>query len=207
MNNDDVALDDMFKASLIFDIIRGIIYLHDSLIGYHGNLKVTNCLVDSRWVLKLSDFGLQVFRSEWPNVSDILSEDIIDEALCESLLYRAPELLTAETITGFHVAGLQKADAYSFAIILHELHLQQGPFGYPSLLPSEVLKKVLFQDTKEPFRPDMSNWTEYRNDYIDILLFEAWSENPYLRPDFKVWHIHNLLFNPLFENSTLQQRI
>ena len=72
-NNEDVNLDDMFKASLIFDIIRGMIYLHESPIGYHGNLKITNCLVDSRWVLKLSDFGLQVFRSEWPNVSEILS--------------------------------------------------------------------------------------------------------------------------------------
>ena len=62
INNEDVNLDDMFKASLIFDIIRGMIYLHDSPIGYHGNLKLTNCLVDSRWVLKLTDFGLQILH-------------------------------------------------------------------------------------------------------------------------------------------------
>jgi len=33
-------------------------YLHHSSIKYHGNLKSRNCVVDSRWVLKLTDYGL-----------------------------------------------------------------------------------------------------------------------------------------------------
>lgn len=32
-------------------------YLHNSPIKFHGNLKSRNCVVDSRWVLKLTDFG------------------------------------------------------------------------------------------------------------------------------------------------------
>ena len=35
-----------------------MIFLHDSPIRSHGNLKTSNCLVNSRWVLKISDFGL-----------------------------------------------------------------------------------------------------------------------------------------------------
>lgn len=44
-----------------------MLYLHDSPLRYHGNLKTSNCLVDSRWVLKLTDFGLQEFKKDSEN--------------------------------------------------------------------------------------------------------------------------------------------
>ncbi|XP_070503442.1 speract receptor [Chironomus tepperi] len=62
LENDDVKLDNMFIASLVFDLIRGMTYLHDSPLKVHGNLCTSNCLIDSRWVVKLSDFGLYAFK-------------------------------------------------------------------------------------------------------------------------------------------------
>lgn len=80
MENEDVKLDNMFIASLVGDILRvnpkikpvlenqliftpkGMIFLHDSPIKVHGSLHSGNCLVDSRWVVKLSDFGLYEFK-------------------------------------------------------------------------------------------------------------------------------------------------
>lgn len=42
-------------------------YLHNSYIGCHGNLKSSNCVVDSRFVLKITDYGLVSFRSSCEN--------------------------------------------------------------------------------------------------------------------------------------------
>ena len=36
--------------------------LHKTSIGYHGNLKSTNVLVDSYWICKVADYGMQTFR-------------------------------------------------------------------------------------------------------------------------------------------------
>lgn len=36
-------------------------YLHKGPIGSHGRLKSSNCVIDSRWVCKVSDFGLNKF--------------------------------------------------------------------------------------------------------------------------------------------------
>lgn len=60
--NEDLFLDHMFISSLVSDILKGIIYLHDSDIVSHGNLRSSNCLVDSRWVCQLTDFGLHEFK-------------------------------------------------------------------------------------------------------------------------------------------------
>ena len=62
-NSEGPRLKPLFIASLSLDLICGLTYLHDSDLRFHGNLKTTNCVVDSRWVLKLTDFGLTAFRN------------------------------------------------------------------------------------------------------------------------------------------------
>lgn len=71
LENEDVKLDNMFIASMIADIIRGMIYLHESPIKYHGLLCTSNCLIDSRWVVKISDFGLHAFKKGVEDNPDI----------------------------------------------------------------------------------------------------------------------------------------
>ena len=39
-------------------------YIHQSPIGCHGRLRSSNCVVDNRFVLKLTDFGLPTFLGQ-----------------------------------------------------------------------------------------------------------------------------------------------
>ena len=52
-------------------------FIHNSELRFHGNLKSSNCVVDSRFVLKLTDFGLQSLR-----VNDIV--DVEEHAYWKS---------------------------------------------------------------------------------------------------------------------------
>ena len=54
LGNDNHKLDATFKLSFMMDIVNAIIYLHKSVIMSHGNLKSSNCLVDARWIVKVT---------------------------------------------------------------------------------------------------------------------------------------------------------
>lgn len=58
---DEIKLDWSFRLSLLTDLVRGMRYLHSSPLRIHGSLTSRNCTVDARWVLKVTDYGLNQF--------------------------------------------------------------------------------------------------------------------------------------------------
>ncbi|NXA15368.1 GUC2C protein, partial [Sapayoa aenigma] len=54
---DGTFMDWEFKISVMYDIAKGMSYLHSSKTEVHGRLKSTNCVVDNRMVVKITDFG------------------------------------------------------------------------------------------------------------------------------------------------------
>uniref|UniRef100_A0A915KRV3 Guanylate cyclase n=1 Tax=Romanomermis culicivorax TaxID=13658 RepID=A0A915KRV3_ROMCU len=56
--NEAIKMDPTFQASLIRDVVTGLCYLHDSPVGYHGLLYSKNCLIDNRWTVKLTNYGI-----------------------------------------------------------------------------------------------------------------------------------------------------
>lgn len=196
IENEDIKLDDLFIASLIHDLIKvsyiclsmflplivtvtlqGMIYIHDSALNFHGNLKSSNCVVTSRWMLQITDFGLHDLRHCAEN------ESIGEHQFYRSQFWKAPEILR-----NCNVYGSQKADIYAFAIILYEVIGRKGPFGQVVFEPKEIIEMVKQEPdvNEEPYRPDIECISDSSNcaDYIIVCIKESWSENPDDRPDF-----------------------
>ncbi|XP_053159133.1 atrial natriuretic peptide receptor 1-like isoform X2 [Hemicordylus capensis] len=113
--NEDIPLNWGFRFSFATDIVQGMAYLHQHRI-YHGRLKSTNCVIDDRWVCKISDYGLQSYRKE-----DSLSA-FNSSHQHFTQMYLAPE---AHSIPNFEPTPA--ADVYSYAIILLEIATRSDP--------------------------------------------------------------------------------
>uniref|UniRef100_A0AAZ1XRG9 Guanylate cyclase n=1 Tax=Oreochromis aureus TaxID=47969 RepID=A0AAZ1XRG9_OREAU len=167
LSNEEVRLDWMFKSSLLMDLIRGMKYLHHRDI-IHGRLKSRNCVVDGRFVLKVTDYG---FNDIW------IAQNIDTDEKPEDLLWTAPELLRSSSQRR---RGTFAGDVYSFSIVCQEVVSRSAPFCMLDMPPKEIINKV-----KEPpplCRPVISV-EEAPVDVIQVMK-QAWSEEPERRPTF-----------------------
>ena len=100
-----------------------MIYLHESDLEIHGNLKSSNCVITSRWVLQLTDFGLFELRNA---ASQSTYDSSAPHPYFQNLLWKSPELLREKSGLS---NGSQKGDVYAFAIIMYEIYGRKGPYG------------------------------------------------------------------------------
>ncbi|XP_028388772.1 heat-stable enterotoxin receptor [Phyllostomus discolor] len=159
---DGTFMDWEFKISVLYDIAKGMSYLHSSKTEVHGRLKSTNCVVDSRMVVKITDFGC---NSILPARKD---------------LWTAPEHLRQASIS-------QKGDVYSYAIIAQEIILRKETFYTLSCRDqNEKIFRVENSIGVKPFRPDLFLETaEEKEVEVYLLVKNCWEEDPEKRPDFK----------------------
>uniref|UniRef100_A0A6Q2ZFK7 Guanylate cyclase n=1 Tax=Esox lucius TaxID=8010 RepID=A0A6Q2ZFK7_ESOLU len=179
MESESITLDWMFRYSLINDIVKGMAFLHNSVIVSHGNLKSSNCVVDSRFVLKITDYGLASFREKSP------FEDT--HSYYARKLWAAPELLRTDCPPA---CGTQKGDIYSFGIILQELALLKGVFYIEGEThsPKEIVERVALGQW--PYlRPSLC--PQSHSEELGQLMQRCWSEDVNERPEFH--HIKLLL--------------
>ncbi|XP_046551742.1 guanylate cyclase 32E-like [Haliotis rubra] len=193
IQNKDPPLDDMFVSSLLADLIRGMTFIHDSRIVSHGNLKSSNCLVDSRWVLQITDFGLYSLYTSSQSSKH-------ENKYYNRLKWKAPELLQ----DGVHEPrGTQKGDVYSFSLILYDIHGRNGPWGDTDLTAKEIVQRVRQRIPHKLFRPPTD--TLKCQPYIIECMRDCWAESPDARPDFKMIKqklriMHHGLKNNIFDN-------
>ncbi|XP_077432020.1 atrial natriuretic peptide receptor 1 isoform X1 [Vanacampus margaritifer] len=180
LENDSITLDWMFKYSLINDIVKGMLFLHNSVLLSHGKLKSSNCVVDNRFVLKITDYGLSSLQADGRSAKDA-------HAYYAQRLWMAPELLRMEAPPP---QGTQKGDVYSFGIVLQEVALRQGVFyldGDP-LSPKEVVDRVVLGEWP-CLRPSVD--PHAHSPELGQLMQRCWAEEPTERPEFN--HIRMLL--------------
>lgn len=46
-------------------------YLHNTSVKFHGNLTSTRCVIDSHWVVKITDWGLHEFKAGQENTKSL----------------------------------------------------------------------------------------------------------------------------------------
>ncbi|XP_014738116.1 PREDICTED: heat-stable enterotoxin receptor isoform X1 [Sturnus vulgaris] len=159
---DGTFMDWEFKISVMYDIAKGMSYLHSSKTEVHGRLKSTNCVVDNRMVVKITDFG------------------------CNSILPPRKDLWTAPEHLR-HADVSQKGDVYSYGIIAQEIILRRETFYTGHCRDNrEKLYRVESGKGAKPFRPDLTLETVgERQMEVYTLVKSCWEEDPEKRPDFK----------------------
>ncbi|NXM08435.1 GUC2C protein, partial [Tyrannus savana] len=159
---DGTFMDWEFKISVMYDIAKGMSYLHSSKTEVHGRLKSTNCVVDNRMVVKITDFG------------------------CNSILPPRRDLWTAPEHLR-HADTSQKGDVYSYGIIAQEIILRRETFYTRQCWDNrEKLYRVESGKGVKPFRPDLTlEKVGERQTEVYTLVKSCWEEDPEKRPDFK----------------------
>ncbi|XP_055450336.1 retinal guanylyl cyclase 1 [Psammomys obesus] len=162
----DIKLDWMFKSSLLLDLIKGMRYLHHRGVA-HGRLKSRNCVVDGRFVLKVTDHG----HGRLLEAQRVLPEP----PSAEDQLWTAPELLRDPALER---RGTLAGDVFSLAIIMQEVVCRSTPYAMLELPPEEVIRRVR---TPPPLCRPLVSMDLAPKECIQLMA-QCWAEQPELRP-------------------------
>ncbi|VDM41191.1 unnamed protein product [Toxocara canis] len=169
-----ITMDAFFVCCLMKDIIAGIDAIQHSFLQQHGRLTSKCCLIDDRWQIKISDFGLRSIR-------------IAEKRSKHDLLWVAPEVIRDED-----PIGTVEGDIYSFAIICSEIITQRSAWDIDNR--SESLEELLYMIKRGgsvPLRPTLATEITDLDPALLHLVRDCWSENPAERPNAET--IKNLL--------------
>ncbi|XP_041625831.1 retinal guanylyl cyclase 1 [Vulpes lagopus] len=162
----DIKLDWMFKSSLLLDLIKGMRYLHHRGVA-HGRLKSRNCVVDGRFVLKVTDHG----HARLMEAQRVL----LEPPSAEDQLWTAPELLRDPALER---RGTLPGDVFSLGIIMQEVVCRSAPYAMLELTPEEVVERV--RSPPPLCRPSVS-MDQAPVECIQLMK-QCWAEHPDLRP-------------------------
>ncbi|KAJ4836321.1 Leucine-rich repeat receptor-like protein kinase pxc1 [Turnera subulata] len=160
-----IPLDWTTRISLVLGAARGLAKIHEEYNAAklpHGNVKSSNVLLDKNGVACISDFGLSLLLNP-------------AHAIARLGGYRAPEQAEIKRLS-------QKADVYSFGVLLLEVLTGRAPSQYPSPtrprmeeeeqdldLPKWVRSVVKEEWTAEVFDQELLRYKNIEEELLSML--------------------------------------
>eukprot|EP00271_Cylindrocystis_brebissonii_P001072 TRINITY_DN11321_c0_g1_i2.p1 TRINITY_DN11321_c0_g1~~TRINITY_DN11321_c0_g1_i2.p1 ORF type:complete len:960 (-),score=191.25 TRINITY_DN11321_c0_g1_i2:934-3813(-) len=150
------------RLRMALDVAQGMNYLHNAKPPIvHRDLKSPNLLVDYNWTVKVGDFGLSKTKH---------ATFLTAKSGKGTPQWMAPEVLRNEYSN-------EKADVYSFAIILWELAMEEPPWN--GLNPMQVVGAVGYMEKRPPLSDKL-------DPQLAQLITDCWKTDPRERPPFEV---------------------
>ncbi|KAI1723445.1 adenylate and guanylate cyclase catalytic domain-containing protein [Ditylenchus destructor] len=177
INDLDFQLDNTFRSAFLRDILKGIQYLHKSAVGFHGLLSLQSVLIDTNWVLKLTNFGIVNLLNKAIEREQLKMIEIIP---LTTYMTAAPENLTDVSYGRTYPHGSAVGDIYSFGMILYHILFRLAPFDRTTLSPKEILEEI----KKRNLKPIVENTLPEERPLVDAME-QCWQRNPELRPKLR----------------------
>lgn len=165
-----LPMDGVFIQSMLTDLITGLCFIHDSFIKRHGRLTSLVCVVDDRWQVKISYYGLTYLKE-------------LENRTVEEMLWTAPEIVRGQA----DPMGTQEGDVYSFAIIASELVTKKTAWDIDNRKETaEDIVQQIRVPSMEPLRPtvEIDQHVEVPQALVHLIR-ECWSEEPRHRHPMK----------------------
>lgn len=160
-----IPLDWTTRISLVLGAARGLAKIHEEYATSripHGNVKSSNVLLDKNGVACISDFGLSLLLNPVHAIARLGG-------------YKAPEQAEIKRLS-------QKADVYSFGVLLLEVLTGKAPSQYPSPsrprieeeeqpvdLPKWVRSVVRDEWTAEVFDQELLRYKNIEEELVSML--------------------------------------
>jgi len=169
LKEESIKINEVLKLEMAVAIAQGMRYLHQFLL-VHRDLKSLNILVGKNFEIKICDFGLGRFVSQSTMTNNI-----------GTVCWVAPEIFALKNYN-------EKADVYSFGIVLWEIVTRLQPFADVNSFAVPML-------VTRGERPAIPKSTKPE---LKKMMTKCWQKRPIQRPSFEE-------IVPILKRLTLEQ--